>query len=124
MIADSYNLTLSTVLNRPLAAVSLTQGSSSDTVTFVFLDGSAASYKTEGDCCSHSWVEHLEAPNDLVGAVIIDVKEDPILNEDDPDNHDYIQVYHTRFVTNRGEIVLEYRNSSNGYYGGYLVDAV
>lgn len=33
---------------------------------------------------------------------------------------DYIKVYRTTIVTDRGFIDIEYRNSSNGYYGGWL----
>lgn len=97
-------------------------------------DGSSKTYNAEGDCCSSSWIEHVEMPQDIVGATVLSWDE-PALNPWDnhvcPDEidyrracgHEYLAVYHTRFRTDRGDIVLEYRNDSNGYYGGYLQEA-
>lgn len=87
-----------------------------------FEDGSVF-FRVEGDCCSNSWIEHLEVPNDVKGATLLEVKDISMGEIPSPEgqNHECLQSYETRFVTNRGEIVLEYRNSSNGYYGGYLV---
>ena len=88
--------------------------------TIEFEDGSEHFY-VEGDCCSHSWIEHFSVPNDLEGATILEVTELHLGAEDNVDGHEYLQSYETCFRTNRGDITLEYRNSSNGYYGGYLV---
>lgn len=99
-----------------------------------FEGGETVRFGVEGDCCSHSWIEHLETPNDLKGATLLDVAEDSMDATDDdaynppraaastyhPREHECLQVYSTRFITDRGEVVLEYRNSSNGYYGGSL----
>lgn len=110
-----------------------------DRIRFTFQDGSERSYGVEGDCCSSSWIEHLEMPNDIKGAVIQSVEDgggvpwdnhECVQTEYDRDykvvkegcGHDSLAVYNTRFSTNKGAIVLEYRNDSNGYYGGYLVD--
>jgi hypothetical protein len=41
---------------------------------------------------------------------------------DVPDaDHECLTVYQTHFRTERGDVTLEFRNSSNGYYGGYLI---
>lgn len=77
-------------------------------------------YRVEGDCCSSSWIEHLSTPPQVEGAVITEVRDEG--GEDVPsDEHECLTVYQTHFRTNRGDITLEYRNSSNGYYGGFLV---
>ena len=121
----------SNMLNKPLQNVKLFRDK--ERITFHFQDGSHRSFGVEGDCCSQSWIEHLETPNDLVGAIITSVEDgkgipwDGHICPEEVDyshtcGHDYLQVYNTRFFTNRGTIVLEYRNDSNGYYGGYLVD--
>lgn len=122
------------MLNKPLAAVELSDDK--QTITFRFKDGSSQEFGVEGDCCSSSWIEHLTLPDDYVGAAITNVTEasmdrtddeafnpkgEPRWEGDEGREHESLQVYETRFVTPRGEIVLEYRNSSNGYYGGYLV---
>lgn len=95
---------------------------------FSFQDGFTRSFEVEGDCCSHSWIEHLEMPGDISGATLLSVEDSaPITQDhdehDETNGGDCISVYNTSFKTDKGEIILEYRNSSNGYYGGYLVDA-
>lgn len=76
-------------------------------------------YSAEGDCCSRSWIEHSDIP-EVAGLSVVSVEETELENGDNKDG-DYIQVYNTRFILSNGQmIVLEYRNSSNGYYGGYL----
>lgn len=98
-------------------------------ITFEFLDGYTTNFGVEGDCCSHSWIEHIETFVNQEGATFLSIEEDVMdKTEDDEYNpkvnnskHESLQVYSTRFKFDRGEIVLEYRNSSNGYYGGYLV---
>lgn len=70
---------------------------------------------TEGDCCSHTWIESLTiVPDDLSlgGTKVIS----------DYYDEDYIQVYQTKIHTNQGSINIEYRNASNGYYGGWLTE--
>ncbi len=117
------------MIGKPLAECRLDDDK--QRVVFVFKDGSRRAFGVAGDCCSVSWIEHLETPPDLDGAVIESVRDsDELPPWDGHDctppracDHDCLTVYHTVFGTNRGEIVLEYRNDSNGYYGGFLVDA-
>ena len=99
-----------------------------------FIDGTIVSYAVFGDCCSYSWIEHVTIPDDINGAEILEVKEPemppydnheckPNTGEDAYGNecgHDHLQFYHVAFETSKGTIILEYRNNSNGYYGGYL----
>jgi hypothetical protein len=111
------------LLNRPLDSVVLEKNG--ELITFYFLDGSAESFAVEGDCCSHSWIEHLEMPNDVKGASITEISETQESNDKLSHTEGYEEVvnYYTKFSTQAGDIVLEYRNDSNGYYGGYLVRA-
>lgn len=110
------------MLNKKLKSVELdkTRGR----VTFNFQDGSEQAFEVEGDCCSHSWIEHLESIPDVDGATLLAVEDGDAVEEKNPEvlkNHDCLAVYQTNFRTDRGVIALEYRNDSNGYYGGYLV---
>lgn len=112
------------MLNRKIASVALSADRTH--VTFGFLDGGERVFSVEGDCCSHSWIEHLEMPPNVEGATLLSVEDSAPISQDhaehDEENGgDSISVYNTAFRTDRGEIVLEYRNSSNGYYGGFLV---
>lgn len=122
------------MIGKKLKSVELSKNK--EKVVFKFQDGHKQVFGVEGDCCSHSWIEHLETLSDLCGATLLSVNEASIDRTDDDDynpieykseeyvarEHECLNVYSTHFVTDRGEIVLEYRNSSNGYYGGYLVD--
>ncbi len=89
-------------------------------VVFSFEDGAPAVFRVEGDCCSHSWVEHLEAPASVAGRILVDVDDLRTGQEETGDG--LRQSYQTRFALDNGEsITIEYRNDSNGYYGGYLL---
>lgn len=122
---------------RAIAAVHLDK--SKDRITFQFADGGSQVFGVEGDCCSHSWIEHLEMPPNVTGATVtaieeggtVDATDDDALNPRRPPyyegdvtrrEHECLKVYNTTFRTDRGDIVLEFRNSSNGYYGGSLTD--
>lgn len=91
-------------------------------ITFRFQDGFARSFGVDGDCCSSSWIEHFETPGRLDGAELLGVEDSASVQIDNHPEHDCLQVYWTKFNTSVGSIVLEFRNSSNGYYGGYLID--
>lgn len=115
---------------KTLGSVELAKDKSS--ITFQMTDGSTYSFGVEGDCCSHSWIEHLEKPGDVAGAVFLELKEDSMdVTDDDIENpmgkdyraHESLMKYQSHFHTTKGVITLDYRNSSNGYYGGYLVMA-
>ena len=114
------------MIGRTLTSVRL--NAKCNRVTFCFEDGFARAFGVEGDCCSNSWIEHLELPRDVAGAKLLSVEDSNRITQDHPEHDEEnggeaVAVYNTRFLTDRGEIVLEYRNSSNGYYGGFLVDA-
>lgn len=108
------------IKGKTLAAVEL--NAARDKLTLRLADGTLRTYRVEGDCCSRSWIEHLETPGDIVGAVLLDVVDSGGITVPSGD-YECLRVYNTTFRTNRGDVVLEYRNSSNGYYGGYLVEA-
>ena len=102
----------------PLKAVILSDNKSS--ITFQFDGGPDIILDAEGDCCSHTWIEHIDVPPYVIGEKLQTV-HDSLMNRSGKEDYDVIQSYKTTFGTPKGEIVIEYRNSSNGYYGGYLV---
>jgi hypothetical protein len=117
----------------PLKAITL----DGDILTFDFEDGTSARFGVEGDCCSTSWIEHLEFDPDVIGQKLVTVQDGDATPWDGheckpvedghpwPSNacgHDSLAVYNTVFRTETGAtITVEYRNDSNGYYGGSLV---
>lgn len=74
----------------------------------------------EGDCCSYSWIEHVENIWALINATIISVEDIDMPDLGDMDEHEYVQYYGLKIITTKGAIQFDYRNSSNGYYGGNL----
>lgn len=106
-----------------------------DVITFAW-DGGQERYGVEGDCCSTSWFDSFEGAADIIGSPIVKVTELdlPDLETDAEDrpictckncNAEYghgarVAVYGFRIETNEASATLEFRNDSNGYYGGYL----
>lgn len=104
------------ILNRPLASID----HEDEYITFKFLDGGEQTYDVVGDCCSRSWIECVEYPvEDVRGLTIVEVKYDPYAYESEDCGE--LKKYATQFLTSKGCIAVEYRNESNGYYGGDLV---
>lgn len=110
---------------------------SEERLVIVTDDGTFA-YDVEGDCCSSSYFHDFFGVRNLLDNGPIISVGDVNLHDDDPrfsspvtpqDEDSYsdesIQVYGYEFVTSHpvfGEMtsVLSFRNSSNGYYGGWM----
>jgi hypothetical protein len=89
-------------------------------LTLDLADGRKAVFTVYGDCCSRSFIEHTSEPWQW-GHPITEVKDGgQVGNWWRDDQAERVQVYQTSFVTPYGEIVVEYRNESNGYYGGWM----
>lgn len=80
------------------------------------------------DCCSESWIEHMEGVENVVGAKITQVEgvemddgwsiwPDSYKNVYKKGDDELLQYYCTKIMTDKGELKIEYRNLSNGYYG-------
>ena len=93
-----------------------------EAIKFQTTDGDIVAF-CDGDCCSTTWIEAIENTVREFPALVTAAGEiegglpKPI--EDDPE-HDYLQFYGFKVTTDKGVIVIDYRNSSNGYYGGSL----
>lgn len=72
-----------------------------------------------GDCCSTTWIEHVENTIISYPVTVISVEDIGEMQPSttDSNSHEFIQYYGCKIVTDRGTIVIDYRNSSNGYYG-------
>lgn len=84
-------------------------------------------FNAKGDCCSQSWIEHVDVPKlsrwtKVVGYYEVTMNDVSLY----PDSKvykevpDHLQIYQSVFKTNDGDIIVEHRNDSNGYYGGDL----
>lgn len=81
--------------------------------------------KVDGDCCSLTWIENIDNPEALIGATVTAVEsiEMPDLgNVGTPHQPsvDEVSYYGERITSTKGICVIDYRNDSNGYYGGSL----
>lgn len=87
-------------------------------ILFVCDDGNHIT-KADGDCCSYTWIEHVELPALGFPCKVLSVGALD-LPEDGGDDDKVIKFYGLKLITDKGELVLDYRNSSNGHYGGNL----
>ena len=77
----------------------------------------------EGDCCSHTWIENVENPGALIGSEVLEAVDLELPQErklEDSGRDELVQYYGLRIRTTKGDCVIDYRNESNGYYGGNL----
>ncbi len=83
-------------------------------------DGGDVKARCDGDCCSSTWVESVEVPALGFPATVISVSDLDGLRDETGEYGDVVAHYGLKITTDRGEIVIDYRNASNGYYGGNL----
>ena len=75
----------------------------------------------EGDCCSESWFYHVLGVDTLLGNEITGGQSVEMGEIDDgKTRQEYDELYKITLITNKGMSDIEFRNSSNGYYGGWL----
>ncbi len=89
-------------------------------------------WEAYGDCCSFTWIENLEKPVGLKGSELLAIEDrklrqfdrysepDPDYPEEPPQIIGDFKVYSKVFKTTAGFVDVEFRNSSNGSYGGNL----
>lgn len=84
--------------------------------------------KTDGEYNSGSWIENVELPTLGFPAKVFDIEDINTANryerEDDgtlEDDKRFVSYYACKIITDKGIILLDYRNESNGYYEGELI---
>lgn len=108
------------LINKTLTGMKIAEDRQS--LLFQTLEGDIV-VNAEGDCCSYTWIEHVELPALGFPAKVISVDELEMPEGKESTFHkdpDQLSFYGCKIVTDRGEIVIDYRNDSNGYYGGNL----
>lgn len=96
-----------------------------DILTFVAWNDEKFSVGVEGDCCSCSWWSDIFGVKNIVGKMVQCIVESPLLSsyntEDGRCRQEYDSVYGFRIVCVDGSFAdFIFRNSSNGYYGGWM----
>jgi len=76
-----------------------------------------------GDCCSESWFADIHVSPGAFGSSLERVEwielADPTPN-DGRSRQEEDRAYGFRLVTQAGQVEVIFRNSSNGYYGGWV----
>lgn len=73
-----------------------------------------------GDCCSHTWIENAENVEAILGHPVLASDNVDLDREEGKDGYDVIKFYGFNIDTIGGTCKIDFRNSSNGYYGGDL----
>lgn len=107
------------LLNKSIQSVKI----SPDRQALLFIDTNGGEYvvPVDADCCSHTWIESVELP--ALGFPFDIIKFDDLDlpgSDDNHPEHDCLQVYGVKLTTSKGDMVIDFRNSSNGYYGGSI----
>jgi hypothetical protein len=88
-------------------------------------DGEPFAIGVYGECCSQAWIEHVSGIKDCIGAKILEHQRYPGIDVYGS-YQEYDVLYQSRFTLTKaddkhyqhlGYLGLEYRCSSNGYYG-------
>lgn len=92
-----------------------------EAILFVTDAGDELIAKVDADCCSHTWVESIEMPAlglpfTISAVEDLDMGKEPLSD----DNFECLQFYGAKIVTDKGDLIIDYRNESNGYYGGSI----
>lgn len=84
-------------------------------------------YFAEGDCCSESWFADITGVDALINGTVSEVgyiSMDGYNVEDGRGRQLSDEAYGIKITTDKGVSRIVYRNSSNGYYGGYLEEII
>lgn len=87
--------------------------------------GEKIAYETFGDCCSYSWFAHITNLDALIGNIVNNVVEREEFTETEQKkaeaegDYECLALYGYMLKTDKGTCDIEFRNGSNGYYGGW-----
>lgn len=105
------------LIGKTIQAVFLAEDSQA--IKFDLKDGDSIIALADGDCCSYTWIEYVETPKNLLG-VVKKVEDIDMPDLGNMDGSCVVAYYGCKITTDKGTCLLDYRNDSNGYYGGYL----
>lgn len=88
---------------------------------FITAEGIHHKVLVDADCCSYTWIESVEMPALGLPFKILAVEDLDMPDLGDMPDCDVVAYYGAKLVTDKGEMIIDYRNDSNGYYGGNVV---
>jgi hypothetical protein len=107
------------LIGKTIAAVFL--AANGEAIRFDLVGDESITVYADGDCCSHSWIENVDGVEQMIGSPVVAVEDVMMPDLGSPDEWEEIVYYGCRITTGIGFATIDYRNSSNGYYGGNLV---
>lgn len=90
----------------------------------VFTDSEGVKYVYDayGDCCSATWFSHISGLRNLLGKTVAKITEreerEATKAEEAEGDYEVLSIYGYILNTSEGDCYIEFRNDSNGYYGG------
>jgi len=94
-----------------------------DNILIFETDKGDISFSAEGDCCSESYFSDINRVKNLLGGKVNSVKEVDLPETEIPPHEtrqEIDAVYGFHINTDKGTGIIIMRNSSNGYYGGWI----
>lgn len=113
---------LEILLNRTIAEIRVNE----EYLVFTDTEGQIFGFEVIGDCCSHSYFYDFHEPDRLLKGNPVTGVEEIALDDDETGEYgDVVACYGYRLTTHDetfGPVstVFSFRNSSNGYYGGWM----
>lgn len=107
------------LIGKTIVAIQMTTDKKA--IRFALEGGAEVVARADGDCCSSTWIEHISLPVLGFPAVVVEANDIEMPDLGTPDDAECVAYYGFKVQTDRGPIVIDYRNESNGYYGGDLV---
>jgi hypothetical protein len=92
-----------------------------EALLFVTDAGENIIVRVDADCCSSTWIETVELPALGFPFMVIACDDLDMNKEVEEIDWECIRYYGAKITTDKGDMVIDYRNSSNGYYGGNIV---
>lgn len=83
-------------------------------------DSGEIKVRCDADCCSFTWIEHIETPALGFPAKVLSAENIEMPDLGDMPECDVVSYYGFKITTDKGDLVIDYRNDSNGFYGGNL----
>lgn len=106
------------LIGKTITAIQLTTDKKA--IRFVLADGADVVARADGDCCSSTWIEHISLPARGFPATVLEAGDIDMPDLGSPSEYECVQYYGFELKTDKGHMVIDYRNESNGYYGGNL----
>lgn len=105
--------------NKIITAIELAQDKKA--MRFIIKNNEPIVAKADGDCCSSTWIEHVQLPARGFPALVTEVEELEMPQIESKIKYaECLAIYGLKIATDKGDIIIDFRNESNGYYGGNL----